>query len=435
MESINEIFKSIAATTKKTDKQLILNRNKDNDTLLKVLQATYDPFTNYYMLKYKPSGVGEKTVDNSWDEVKAFLDKLSSREIVGKEAVNATNNFLSQFTLDDQSIIGGILKHNLAIGISPKVINTVWKDGVIIYETALAVKIENRMQTIKKEFDGKTWFASRKLDGLRCIAHVNHERCIFRTREGHEYFTLDNLKKPLLEAVRSQLPKEYTYVFDGECCIMRPDGSEDFQQILSEWNRDNWTIEHPKYKIFDFMLEDQFYMKEQSPILSERFANIAELSLDKEYLDPVEQIPVTSEEQVNALAEHGANEGWEGIMLRKNLPFEQGRSVNMLKIKPYDDDEFVVTGLESGIGTYPVKGKGHVKIDGVKVLKINYKGTEVEVGSGLTIAQRTRWKDHPEEIIGKTITVQYFHEIIDKDGRPNLRFPVLKAVYDNGRHT
>ena len=44
------------------------------------------------------------------------------------------------------------------------------------------------------------------------------------------------------------------------------------------------------------------------------------------------------------------------------------------------------------------------------------------------------WGDKTEEIIGKTITVQFFEETVDKKtGLYSLRFPILKCVYEGER--
>ena len=40
---------------------------------------------------------------------------------------------------------------------------------------------------------------------------------------------------------------------------------------------------------------------------------------------------------------------------------------------------------------------------------------------------------HPEKIIGKTICVKYFSESTDKDGNISLRFPTVKAIYEEKR--
>ena len=73
--------------------------------------------------------------------------------------------------------------------------------------------------------------------------------------------------------------------------------------------------------------------------------------------------------------------------------------------------------------------------DVVSAIKILHKDNVVSVGSGLSKEQRLRWLEHPEEIIGKTVTIQYFEETVDsKTGKPSLRFPVLKHVYEDGRN-
>ena len=74
-----------------------------------------------------------------------------------------------------------------------------------------------------------------------------------------------------------------------------------------------------------------------------------------------------------------------------------------------------------------------VKIKAVGNLVIEHKGNKVGVGTGLSLAQRKRWYEHPEEIIGKQICVKFFEETVDQNGNPSLRFPVLKYVYEEDR--
>ena len=47
--------------------------------------------------------------------------------------------------------------------------------------------------------------------------------------------------------------------------------------------------------------------------------------------------------------------------------------------------------------------------------------------------KREYYKENPNEIIGKTITVQYFEESQNQNGEFSLRFPVVKCIYENGR--
>ena len=105
-----------------------------------------------------------------------------------------------------------------------------------------------------------------------------------------------------------------------------------------------------------------------------------------------------------------------------------------VKVEEYltEDAEYIVEGIIEGTATYNEGGAKEYPV--VAALTITHKGNQVKVGSGLSKEQRIGWLQNPEEIIGKTITVQYFEETQDsKTGEYSLRFPVLKYVYENGR--
>lgn len=124
--------------------------------------------------------------------------------------------------------------------------------------------------------------------------------------------------------------------------------------------------------------------------------------------------------------------GWEGFMLRKNIPYESGRTKSLLKVKKFQDAEYKVLDIITGKVSY--NENGTKEYDAVTALIIEHKGTKVQVGSGLSKEQRLYWFEHPEDIVGKTATIQYFEETINKkDDSVSLRFPVLKYVYDSVR--
>jgi DNA ligase-1 len=61
-------------------------------------------------------------------------------------------------------------------------------------------------------------------------------------------------------------------------------------------------------------------------------------------------------------------------------------------------------------------------------------GNNVRVGSGFSNQQRRRYAHDPSLIIGKEICVQYFQESeSEKSNGKSLRFPSVKAVYEQGR--
>ena len=69
----------------------------------------------------------------------------------------------------------------------------------------------------------------------------------------------------------------------------------------------------------------------------------------------------------------------------------------------------------------------------LKNVIIEHKGNRVQVGSGFSLEEKRNFFKNPHKILNKTITVQYFEETTNQNGTHSLRFPVVKAVYENGR--
>ena len=119
-------------------------------------------------------------------------------------------------------------------------------------------------------------------------------------------------------------------------------------------------------------------------------------------------------------------------MLRKNTRYEGKRTKNLLKCKKFFDAEYEVKSVDFDNHRVIREGK-EVVIPMLAQAYISHKGHEVAVGSGWSQEQRIRYEANPEELIGKTITVQYFEETKNQNGGLSLRFPTVKHVYENGR--
>ena len=64
---------------------------------------------------------------------------------------------------------------------------------------------------------------------------------------------------------------------------------------------------------------------------------------------------------------------------------------------------------------------------------IEHKGNKVSVGSGFSIEEREYYKNNPNEILNKIITVKYFEETQNQNGAWSLRFPTVKVIHGNKR--
>ena len=119
-------------------------------------------------------------------------------------------------------------------------------------------------------------------------------------------------------------------------------------------------------------------------------------------------------------------------MLRKDIPYEGTRSHNLLKVKKFNDAEYTVLKTVNGIIRW-IEGGVTVQRETLSAIIIEHKGCLVNVGSGFSKEQREKYYANPEELIGKTVCIQYFEESQNQMGGYSLRFPVVKHIYENDR--
>jgi DNA ligase-1 len=151
------------------------------------------------------------------------------------------------------------------------------------------------------------------------------------------------------------------------------------------------------------------------------------------YITMTRQEVIEDDQQLEDQIAKANKYGWEGLMIRKNEIYKGKRSSDILKIKTFVDAEYLVVGVENSINRVIVEGK-EVEEEMLKNVIIEHKGCQVQVGSGFSQEQRRKYFKNPEEIIGKTITVQYFEETENLQGGYSLRFPVIKAIYETNRN-
>ena len=429
--TIFRTFLQIQNTAGTNAKKEIL-RNNMTPVIRQIFEDTYGP-KKYYIKKFVPNGdYGHLFIDIDYDTFHNTLMKLANREVTGDAAERLLQNTVALFEYESQEILYKIIDRNLKIGVSLDNFLDVIGEKETKFEVALAENL-SKVKGVDP-IDG-TYFVSRKLDGVRCICLVCKGDYIasvdFISRQGKPITTLGKLAPAVMQFV-DPLPNG-NYVLDGEICIMDDDGNENFHGLMKEVTRKNHTIENPRYNVFDLLLLDDFEGKKESIKFSNRLQRMYDMTTPNQNVTILEQERVTSQEILDKWTNKAKELGWEGCMLRKDVPYKRGRSKDLLKIKGMQDAEYEVIGIETGTATY--NEGGHKQFNVVSNLVVMHKGNPVSVGSGLSKEQRLKWYDNPNEIIGKTITVQYFEETQDsKTGMYSLRFPVLKHVYENGRN-
>lgn len=412
------------STNSNTDKLNVIKEYSNQPDVLKTLQYTYDTFKQYYVTSKNCKKRSDLVLPfGPYKDIFSLLDALSSRKITGHSAIEAVNTFVEE-NKEYEELIWNIIDRNLKTRSTVSMINKVVPGLIPTFDVALAQAYDDK--TKKKVDWNYGWYASRKLDGVRCLAIIDDKGDVnFYSRAGKEFTTLDSLKPSIKKLGLTNM------VFDGEVCMLDENGNEDFQGIIKQIKRKDHTIEKPFYYIFDLLTIKEFSDKESITILSERLQTAKSYVMNDDYIGVLQQI-LADDMVMETMMEKSKREGWEGLMLRKDTTYKGKRSADILKVKKFYDDEYVVVDLENAINRVIVNGK-EVEEMMLKNVVIEHKGSRVQVGSGFSHEQKRYYYENPSEILGKQITVQYFEETQNQHGEHSLRFPVVKAVYETGR--
>lgn len=426
LQKIAEFIEEMKATSSTNDKKEIIKKY-DSPFFRKILNYTYHPFKKYGVTSDNLKKLQHLSQDTQSDLFQ-LLDDLNDRVITGHNAIAYVNGFIAK-NIDHAEIIYDVIDRNLKTRATATLINAVMPDTIPTFDVALALPYDEKTKK-KVDFDKDTWFMSRKLDGVRCLSIFDADGKVkFYSRAGNEFLTLSALAEDLEKLQLRNM------VIDGEICLVDENGKEDFQGIIKQIGRKDHTIETPMYLMFDMLTLEDFLAGTSTETFGTRSGRLAWLDRDNDlkYASCLDQIKVTGDEAVqNYMAESRQN-GWEGLMLRKDSVYIGKRSNEILKIKEMSDAEYTVLDVETAVQRVIING-AEVEELMLKNAIIEHKGNKVQVGSGFTLEQRRFYRDNPDQIIGKVITVQYFEETTDQHGNNSLRFPVIKAIY-NGERT
>ncbi len=426
LKRLLDFVNQMKATSSLNEKKVIIGTIKNDEFIKRALKYAYDPYKKYYVTSAtckKRSDLYELPV---FADLFCILDDLNSRYYTGHDAIGLVNGFIKEQDGQFEDLIFSIIDRNLELRASASVINKVIPGLIPTFDVALANKFDP-----KRADWNDVWLASRKLDGVRCITIVDIQgnvKCY--SRQGNEFETLDVVR----EAVK-QIGLRGV-VFDGEICLMDKDGNEDFPGIMKQIKRKNHTIDNPRYVMFDYLTLSEFDDKmSEMPLTGRlgRFAKIASYIENSIYLSVLNQVVVNDDDHFAKLSAEAEELGHEGLMVRKNVGYEGKRTQNLLKVKKFHDAEYQVIDLDFEDHRVIREGK-EVVMPMLAQVWIEHKGYKVAVGSGWNQEQRIRYQKNPSELIGKTITVQYFEETKNQQGGLSLRFPTVKHVFENGRN-
>lgn len=272
---------------------------------------------------------------------------------------------------------------------------------------ALAASAQMDVQLAKRYADEKgdypvtDYLVSEKYDGIRGIWNGSE----LLSRQGNPIHAPAWFIKALPKGVW----------LDGELWSKH----HDFQSVASTVMKDEpidsqWRQIH--YMVFDAPDYKHSFVER-----SERYTHIVN-NLHSPFIKAIKQFSVPDNQTLSDALDTYVKNGSEGLVLhRKAAMFESGRSGNLLKLKPYMDDEATVIGMTEGEGKY----KGML---GALVVEMP-SGMQFKIGTGFSDKER----ESPPHI-GDVITYKY-HGFTDS-GIPrfasfmHVRFPVAEKRAD-----
>ena len=399
-DEVLDCFENVAAAKGTNAKKVLLKEYLRNLYFSTLLSYTFDPYRSFHVVKVpKVKRENRKPIEprEAWKLFILNADACSKREVTGNAAINLIHWTFQQCSEAQEKWMRKVLKKNLAIGVSTKTLNKVQSNFIPTFDVALAQKFD--MKRIKSS----EVFIEPKLDGIRCLAVVENRKAKLFTRAGKLITNFD-------DTVGAELSKLNDGCYDGE--IM----STDFTALMRQVHRkEGADISEVYFALFDYIPLKEWKAKSSREQAWRRYEILKWRIKDlNKYVTLVKRERIKSDyDEIKRIHDSYVNRGYEGAMIKTiHDPYCFGRDYSVMKFKAFFDADVKVIGLKEGTGKH--QGK-------LGSFLVDYKGVEVNVGSGLNDELREQiWKDKDSHI-DRIIEVRYQEETPDG----SLRFPTF----------
>ena len=356
---------------------------------------------------------------------------LDSHKTGSDEDISNIQWYMNQIcsTEEEKETFKKIVCKNFPFGVDVKTINKCFPKLIPTFDVCLCEKYYDKPELV----DGKREFAiSTKIDGCRCIAIKEKGNVRLISRQGKPWLGC----KEIEEAIR-KLPID-NFVFDGEITIkdfMKYPSKEVYKmttKIISTKDKEKKGV---CLNVFDGMPLKDWNEKNSTEDYEWRHKYVMRISEhnNSDALNFLEDIytgnnPVEIEKLMKGIVRE---QDWEGLVIKfTDSKYEWKRSKNWLKVKAFDEMDLIVIGVEEG--TNSNKGKLGALICEIEHPRLGH--IEAKVGSGYSEEERNRFWNMKDELIGRTVSVQYFEQTENTSTHiKSLRFPVFLELKEEGQ--
>lgn len=412
-DAIKAIFQ-LQETTGAIAKKKIIEANKNNAYFKKLLYYSLHP-----LLTYK---VSERTLTRpmpynaqitlTMTNIFEVCESLSARKALDDVTVYQVKGFLAGQPSDERELYTKILAKTLRLGVTAKTVNKVIPNLIPEWEVQQAYPIE------KYPIKDGVWFSlTQKLNGVR----ATYYRGNLYARSGEVYTGLKHITDEL------DLGNDML-VFDGELTLANKgtlSDNEAFRVATGIINSDALDKTEICFTVFDVLPVDEFEKGESSEGYDDRRKLLDALSRTVlKDAKSVSVLPVlyqgTDKSKISEFLNQMVLEDKEGLMANLDVPYKCKRHNGILKVKRFYTMDLPIVRCEEGSG----------RLAGtLGAFVLDYKGNEVNVGSGFTDEQRAAFWENRENLSGMLCEVKYKEISSDKKTKSeSLQFPVFVTL-------
>lgn len=277
--------------------------------------------------------------------------------------------------------------------------------------------------TNKKVFD-KEYFASRKINGVRCLIYMENGELKTSSRGSINYNLAINhiLDNPTLINIFNEHPG---LIMDGE--IYKHGWT---LNVISgvcrkrETLTDGIDLEFYWYDIVDLtkpFLERWEIMQEIATNNNISFSPYKEWDTDELKVQLVPQDSISGFTNMKSLHDQFVSEGWEGLVIRlKTATYGPNKRTNdMIKIKQYIDKEYRIIGIADGL-----------RDEDMCFVMETENGQQFKAKPMGNREQKQWYRNNIDSLIGKMGTLKYF-EMSGKEGSEIPQQPIFICVRED----
>lgn len=405
-----DILNELSETTKRTEKEQILNNldQKDQQMFRRLAYLTYDPSIDYFIKEFNTETEHFDCVTLS-STLYDLEHTIGKRVFTGNMAKKWVEEQYSMLSEDNAEVFKRVIKRDLRIGMNSKSINKLFPKT--IYEhpyMRCSAFNEKNLKNVSYPCLSQT-----KMDGLYCDIMIFDDRVEYRSRNGSY---LDFNEKDTDDKLVELFPNT---VLMGEAVAVDDSGDLMNRQKSNGYlNSNEIDTNRIMFFLWDTVPLNDFMNNKCTIPYTKRFSDLDTYLLElHSHTDRFKFVDsVYCENQVDII-EHFRDkrlEGEEGTIIKDtNGIWKPGTSKDQVKLKVIFECEMTAVGYKEGTG----KNEGRL---GAITFQSLDGDVEVSVGAGYTDLERDEWWQKVDQYVseGKVATIKA-NDVVTSDSNPD----------------